>query len=789
MQIMRRRNRTFMLLMAMLTLSTSWAASINETQARNIATRFMASHAMPATSLRMAHKAPLTSATTSGENAYYVFNSTYQGYIIVAGDDRAPAVLAYSDKGTFDPANVPEAMQYMLEGYAAQIQDLKQYSKPAAPVMAGPAIAPLVSAAWSQNSPYNILLPIINGKHAVVGCAATALAQVMYYWKWPARPSMTIPAYTTSDLGIAMPALEPVDFDWDNMRDTYQTSDSTSVQALAAATLSKYCAQALEMNFKDGTSGATTTRSPQMLTNYFGYKASAHTVSRTNCTTQEWAELIYAELAAGRPVIYSGSKKSSGHAFVCDGYDGEGMFHINWGWNGQSNGYFVLNVLNPDVQGTGSASGGYGYIYKQSVIVGIEPGEGTNEFALTAVNVSLGNITTTRSSSDADFSATVTAHFYNYTSQPLAVSYGWGLYQGETLLSVAYNTSYSNLRPGFYMNASDRTAKFGSGLTSGTYRLVPIYSEYSANNWRPCLGVDKNYIEVVIDGNSCTATGHGTVGTPDYTINDITVEGNMHNGRPVDIGVNMTNNGESQNVLLYMFVNGTFTATGFVGMAKGETDVIPFRFMPSQAGDYTLTFSFNDDGSDPIATRTITITEMPEASLSATIEVLNITDAENKIITSDKFSIILTVTNIGTEVYHEDISLKLFKNTYGTTGSNVQAKNQLIELLPGESTSLQFDMDNVVDGWKYFVSSYYYSKGTQTSLKKSTSYTIVFPTLPEFIPGDVNNDGEVDIADVTTLIDYLLNNSTTINSAAADVDASGSIDIADVTSLIDTLLN
>jgi hypothetical protein len=211
--------------------------------------------------------------------------------------------------------------------------------------------------------------------------------------------------------------------------------------------------------------------------------------------------------------------------------------------------------------------------------------------------------------------------------------------------------------------------------------------------------------------------------------------------------------------------------------------------MPSQAGDYTLTFSFNDDGSDPIATRTITITEMPEASLSATIEVLNITDAENKIITSDKFSIILTVTNIGTEVYHEDISLKLFKNTYGTTGSNVQAKNQLIELLPGESTSLQFDMDNVVDGWKYFVSSYYYSKGTQTSLKKSTSYTIVFPTLPEFIPGDVNNDGEVDIADVTTLIDYLLNNSTTINSAAADVDASGSIDIADVTSLIDTLLN
>ena len=780
----------FMLMMGLLASSTAWAMPINERQARNIAADFMASHALQSTNLNMAHKAPLTAAVAdSGKAAYYVFNANRGGYVIVAGDDRAPAILGYSDKGSFDSQNIPEAMQYMLESYAAQIQALTMGGKPASRNTSGPAIAPLMSSAWSQKSPYNALLPIINGNRAVVGCVGTAMAQVMYYWKWPARPTMTIPEYTTSSLSIVMPALEPIDFDWDAMQDTYLTSDTTSTRGLAAATLSKYCAQALEMDFKEGTSGAQTTKSGWIMSTYFGYKTSAHGLYRTNYTTQEWEDNIYAELEAGRPVIYSGSKKSGGHAFVCDGYDGNGMFHINWGWNGQSNGYFLINVLNPDLQGTGSASGAYGYIYSQAIIVGIEPGEEANIFALTSSDVALNSYTSSRNGSNYDFRATVTGRFRNITSLPMAVSYGWGLYQGETLKTVLYNTYSSNLRPSYYVTLSSKVVSFGSGITSGTYRIVPIYSEYGSNNWRPCNGADMNYIEVVINGNTCTATGHGTAGSTDFTVNDIIVEGTMHNGRPVDIGLSLTNNGDSQNQLLYMFVNGTFTASGFVGIGKGETAVIPYRFLPSAAGNYTLTFSFNEDGSAPIATRTITINEMPEANLTATVKVLNITDTVNKIVTSDKFSVQFTITNEGTTAYNEDISVKLFKNTYGTTGTNIQAKNQYIELAPGDSTVLQFDMDNVIDGWKYFASSYFYSAGEQIQLKKTTSYTIVFPTEPQFIPGDVNDDSEVNIADVTTLIDYLLNNGTVINMAAADVNNDDSINIADVTSLIDLLLN
>ena len=108
-------------------------------------------------------------------------------------------------------------------------------------------------------------------------------------------------------------------------------------------------------------------------------------------------------MAENRPVIFSGSKKTGGHAFICDGYDGNGMFHFNWGWNGQSNGFFLMNVVNPDAQGTGSASGAYGYVLDQSALIGIEPGETSNERILTAADFTYRNAMTTRNSADEDF--------------------------------------------------------------------------------------------------------------------------------------------------------------------------------------------------------------------------------------------------------------------------------------------------------------------------------------------------------------------------------------------------
>jgi hypothetical protein len=615
------------------------------------------------------------------------------------------------------------------------------------------------------------------------------LAQVLYYWKEPARPTSAIPAYTSQALQIYMPQLEPVDFNWTAMQDTYLSNDTESDGARAAAQLTLYCDQVMTMDFQYGVSGAMTSRIPNAISTYFGYKRNAHCEYRENFSTQGWTDLIYSELAQGRPVIYSGSKASSGHAFICDGYDGQGLFHINWGWDGMSNGYYLLNVLNPDAQGTGSASEAYGYIYDQYIVCNIEPGEGESVFALTAGSVALNGAETTRTSSNANFTATVTGRFYNYTPETIAVSFGWGFYQGDELLSVLYRSGSSSLPPNYFFSTNNQELSFGSGITSGTYRIVPIYSEYGANNWRPCVGADVNYIEVTIDGDNCTVIGQGSAGIRDYTVNDIHYDGALHHGRPVHLTLNMTNNGSSQNDLLYMHVNGTFNSTAYLGIEPGASGDILFTFLPTTPGTYTCTFSLNQDGSDPISQTVLNITQMPAANLRITSQVLNITDAANSIVTSDKYSVKLTVTNNGSTNYQEDITVKLYKNLDGNYGSNAQIENQFISIGPGETTELQFDLDNVIDGWRYFAAIYYYSNGQAVLDSTTPYYTIVFPEEPQFILGDVNDDHTVNIADVTALIDYLLGSGNTVNELAADVNGDQNINIADVTALIDMLLS
>ena len=786
------KKRLFLLsVMCLAVISSAWAKSINETEARSIAGNFMVSHNKAGIDLQLAKKGPSLKVPTSSEQAaYYVFNAR-RGFVIVAGDDCAPAVLGYSDNGTFDASNVPEALQELLDGYTAQIAAIAKGAKSVSLRTSSPAISPLVTANWSQNAPYNTMLPMLpNGKQAVAGCVATAMAQVLYYWKHPVQVTTTLPAYTSQSLGIYMPALEPVDFNWTAMQDTYLSNDTESEGAQAAAQLTLYCDQSLKMNFQYGVSGANASTIPGVLSTYFGFKASGCCEYRENYTTQGWTDMIYNELAEGRPVIYSGSKASSGHAFICDGYDGAGLFHINWGWDGMSNGYYLLNVLNPDAQGTGSANEAYGYIYTQYIVCGIEPGEGESEFALTAGSVALNDAVTTRTSSNANFSATVTGRFYNYTSQTISASFGWGFYQDDELLSVLYNSSISSLPINYFMNVQNETLNFGRNITSGTYRIVPIYSELFAGNWRPCKGSDVNYIEVTIEDNNCTVIGYGTAGALSYTLNGITRDGSLHSGRPVDLTLNLTNDGYSQNDRLYMFVNGTFYSTGFVGLEHGETGDIPFRFLPTAPGDYTCMFSFNQDGSDPLCYTTISITEMPAANLSITDEVLNITDPQNHIVTSDKYSLKLTVTNNGPETYYDDITVKLYKNSDGTYGSNAQVLNQLVYMEPGLSVELHFDFDNVINGWDYFAAIFYYSSSQQVMNSTTPYYTIVFPVEPEFTPGDVNGDNAVNITDVIKLINAISSNSyDDIIVAAADVNNDNAVNITDVILLINYVSN
>lgn len=741
------RIRGLLLLLCLAVLNTAWAATISERQARAIAIDFMAARSMPTAGLKTTHKAPMLDelAVPTGKIAYYVFNAAQpgKGFVIVAADDRVPAILGYSDSGSFETQDLPPAMQEWLDGYALQVEAIARGAAPELRFGTRTAIEPMLPVNWGQGLPYNVLLPHIKGSsndHAYVGCVAVAMAQIMGYWQYPPRPTQTIPKYTSnigSSYSVVMPALAPIDFDWDQMHVTYYTNDSTSEAALAVANLMLYSTTSVRSNFGLTSTSSYTSNIPEKLITYFGYKNSAHFLRRSEFATQAWEDTIYNELAAGRPVVYGGNKKSSGHAFVCDGYDGDGRFHINWGWAGKSNGYFLLSLLNPSDEGIGSAAGAYGYVYNQGIGIGIEPDDGTSGTAsLSFEDLTYRSANTTRSAASSNFSLQVSGRFINNTNVSSRFRQGWGLYKDGELIEVLYTAnSTSALGNGQYLTVSNRTLNFGAGITSGTYRIMPIYAIYPGDDYRPCIGSDVNYIEVTFGGAySCTIKGYGTAGTTTrYTANSCTTEGTHNHGKPVTVNLNLTNTGTSTNDLIYMFVDGTFTGMGLANIAPGESGDLVYRFTPSTASTKTLTFSLNDTGTSPFYTHQVTINTMPAASLDVSYSIQGIIDEVNRIIVADSYSIVVDVTNTGTAPYNEDFSARLYRvnNENTATGTELLSMTQPLQLAPGESKTLRFDFDHdLIDGWKYFCYLYYYSAG-ETVSKGTRWYQLFFPDEQE----------------------------------------------------------
>ena len=724
----------FLLLMACcLMVSSAWAESISLQQAKTVAGNFMAKRVRNAGDMKLSHKAVQPGAETNvNKAAYYVFNSERSngGFVIVAGDDRVPAVIGYSDHGSFSQGEMPQGLKDMLDTYASQIAALDKcetFNLSGTPRV---PIAPMLTAQWSQQAPYNNDIPIAGSNHGMTGATSIAMAEVMNYYKWPQQTTYGIPGYTTTSLSIVLPSLPIGQFNWDLMKDCYMKNDTASLSAQAVAELLLYCAQAQKLDFKSGSTNSTIFAIPRYMSYFFGYQPSAYIISRINYSTNEWEDLIYNELAQNRPVIYGGKKDSYTQVFVCDGCDDQGLFHINWCMNGQYDGYFSLNVLNFDHMGTGSTSWNSGFVSEQYAVMGLEPGSGNDKsFELTAAQVVLNSYNPKRDQSTGGFKAYVSGRFYNYTSQLLSgVDSGWGFFVGDSLKRTTTLGGHTqNVEPGAYVGYQNRAMQFGFNEPDGVYTIRQIYSAYYANDWHMCPGGDKNYLEVEIRGDSCFITPHGNATDADFTFNGITTDGNMHPNRPIDINLNLTNNGDCVHYMLYMHVNGSKKATGIVSAMQGESTNVNFRYMPTAVGDYNLSFSFNEDGSDPIATHTLHIVAMPSATLTAKSTVLSVTDESQKIITDDKFAFTLEVTNTASTPYGEDISVALYKMYEPGNPLKLYAVNRYVELAAGETDTLLFELDGVVDGWQYYAKSFYYSNGNQVGLNTTSTYTIQFP--------------------------------------------------------------
>ena len=793
----------FIGLWALLCGASAEGRTLSESDARQVASLFFTSHGKSCTPQvveRSARRAPgrLTTAP-----AYYVFNTSNElsdGFVIVSGDDRAIPVLGYSDSGSFDPSNVPPAMQEWLDYLSAEIESIgDDESATYAPQRAlGAKIAPMVTCNWDQGEPYNLKLPnTSDGNRAVTGCVATAMAQMMYYHRWPAR-SEAIPEYTTKTQSIYRPALPATNFDWANMQDNYKKS-STGAPADAVAQLMLYCGQAIQMDYKDGVSSASSSDIPEVFQTYFNYAPSIHYVKREFYTKEAWEQLLYSELKAKRPVVYSGATMTdAGHSFICDGYDNvTGLFHINWGWSGGSNGYFALSALTTKIQGTGGSSGTEGYIARQALVVGIVPGN-QSAAPTTAMSFSDLDVTTTsysRSSSNSDFtSVTFSGRFNNYTGSTRSFISGWALYQGNTRLKILTSESsstylFTNLKDGWGRTSTFKLS-FGAGLAAGTYRLVPISKLRPNGSWEVCEGGDVNYVEAKITTTTLTLTPYGVGGNPKYTVNNVNYEGFKHANKTIKVIANITNSGSSINNKIYLFVDGVKTTMEMLDINLGETGDITFFYRPETAGTKTLKFTLNEDGTNPIATRSLTIEEMPAANLTMTHNVTNLVAATSgRTLKGNTAVVTTTVTNKG-NAYNEEVMAYLCKVTEKTAtgyrGSIVRRVTQPLTLAAGASTDITLTFDELITGEMYFINYFYFSSGQEVSSKGVSTFTVAGGTPA--VRGDVDGNGTVDIDDMNIIINIMLRKATLQQWPKADVDGNGIVDIDDMNAIINIIV-
>ena len=314
---------------------------------------------------------------------FYIFNADDGGFVVVSGDDRTTPVLGYSEHGQLDLSQAPENLLYWLDSYAQQIESLDHGASAStigASLKDAAPISPLIQTKWSQGAPYNNQCPNWPGtdQRCLTGCVATCMAQIMYYYKWPEH-CPPIPAYFLSSFNQTIEALPPVDFRWNDMQLTYYNND-VGPAADAVAQLMRYCGQSVEMDY--GRQESSAYMDSKVMIETFDYSENTKEIYRNNYSdATEWESIIYQELAKGHPVPYEGQSKESGHQFICDGYDNRGYFHINWGWGGQYDAYYVLSVANPYTDGRS------GYSQDQRAIIGLEPKAVPSDYAVNSFSI------------------------------------------------------------------------------------------------------------------------------------------------------------------------------------------------------------------------------------------------------------------------------------------------------------------------------------------------------------------------------------------------------------------
>jgi hypothetical protein len=552
------KKRMLLILMVLVVAAGAWAGRVGEQEARKKASAFMMGKASTRGEMSLTRVyLPLetkSAAWSVTDAPIYIYNYDGGGYVIVSGDDRTAVILGFSEKGHIDANHLAVNMKAWLQGYVRQIESIPVSATPrrVATTRSEPKadLATKLKTEWGQDYPYNLHTPELQLSwkgmektvYTATGCVATAMSMIMHYYQYPAKLKKGIDSYegvcdvpvedrltgetdTLKDVKWKtedIPADTPID--WANITDKYNLK-SSDAENDAVARLMQYCGAAVNMNY--GVDGSSALHGSALV----GFKdvmdyQDVYCLNDFEYDYQGWVDAVYDEMSKAGPVIFTGLTPSGeGHTFILDGYqskDGEDYFYVNWGWDGEDNGYMLLSVMEPGwvVDESGNPEG---FNEHQSMLCGLGPnGKGYTtvpnlKFYAEALELGIEGEEYSRSNKSENFQIKdFYLQFGNYHLDKLTAKCALGVYDAKNKLVYAIylsnkqGTTLDIFYYSYYKNQKGTYLSIGEKLDDGTYTVMLICSEPNSENWEPMQNAEAIALQMTISGNKCSFKTGGT---------------------------------------------------------------------------------------------------------------------------------------------------------------------------------------------------------------------------------------------------------------------------------------
>lgn len=719
------------------------AAPVDKATALQSATSFMQQKGWNVS--KQPRLAPRKAKAQAAEKNYvYLFNSD-NGFVIVSGDDQTEPILGYVEGAQFNEDEMPENMKWWIGEYERQIKYLQDHNiQQVQYVLDAPAVSQLTTTDWSQGDPYNLQCPKVGTYNCMTGCLATALAQLMKYHEWSQEATTEIPGYRTETNRISMQKLPATTFDWANMKNSYRVGVSTQAQKDAVAKLMLYCGQANYMDYDTSSSGASESGVVNSLVNYFGYDESAQLTERRDITVEEWENMVYFELANNRPVFYCGQSTGGGHAFLCDGYDGNGLFHISWGWeyNNYFNSWCRLSILNPaTTSAIGASTTEDGFTYGQSIVRGVRRPGDAGEVAPLMLQASVEDTWVYGSMARVYYVSNL-AKTYQFDIALAILDDS----NNPTIISIETNKNITPLHQNWDYAYSDYDLSASQFGGDGTYRLAMLCRKSGTTEWVPMFSYDMEYFKATVSGSKVTLSKVYNDGTS-LAAENMQFTDAVSTKEDCEFTAEITNTGtEEYSGELYCFQSKTTSKGQAVSVAgayvqPGATEKVYFYFTPLSTEDLNVWICTDDKGNNIIGQ--ITISPTPK-------DVYDLSIVSSSVVT-DPLNVTVKVKNASSEAYNRNISATIYRAD--TNQPLFRKVTKTVEIPAGGTTDVVYtSLPGVDKQYNYYLVLSYYEDSKTTELTAFPGrIDIIFNYDPTGIRSIENSELKIENSDYYNL--------------------------------------